>query len=304
MKVPRIILAGGSGFLGNLLSRHFAGAGWEVVVLTRRSGRFMHQVREVAWDGETIGGWTHELEGATALVNLAGRSVNCRYHKRNRRLMLDSRINSTRALGEAIGRCKKPPAVWLNSSTATIYKHTFGSTWDESGEIGGTREAKDEFSVEVAMAWERVFNEATTPNTRKIAMRSAMVLGHGPNSVFPVFCTLVRCGLGGPIAGGKQFVSWIHELDYCRAVEWLIAREQFSGVANLASPNPITNKELPFGCPLPRWMLEIGAFLLRTETELIIKSRRVTSSRLSQTGFQFHFPTFRSAVDDLVNNSK
>jgi uncharacterized protein len=310
MKANRIILAGGSGFLGGVLAKHFCASGREVVVLTRTPKSTTNGVLEVAWDGETVGDWALELEGATALINLAGVSVNCRYTSRNRRLILDSRVNSTRILGEAIARCKRPPPVWLNSSTATIYKHNFGPAWNESGAIGGTPEAKDEFSVEVATAWERVFNEAETPHTRKVALRSAMVLGHGRNSVFPVLCNLVRCGLGGALAGGGQFVSWIHQADYCRAIEWLIAHEEMSGVVNLAAPAPVTNKEMTatlrevwhiqFGLPAPLWMLEMGAFFLRTETELIIKSRRVISTRLPKAGFQYRFVKIEDAFRDLA----
>ena len=314
MKSSRIILAGGSGFLGQTLAKHFRASGHEVVILTRLPKRTGNGVREVAWDGETLGNWARELEGAGAVINLSGRSVNCRYHKRNRRLILNSRLNSTRVLGEAIARCEVPPPVWLNSSTATVYKHTFGPAWDESGEIGGTPEAKDEFSVEVATAWERVFNEAQTPNTRKVTMRSAMVLGQSRNSVFPALRTLVRCGLGGHMASGKQFVSWIHEADFCRAIDWLINHEELSGVFNLAAPNPITNSEMmrtlrriccvPLGLPATNWMLEVGAFFLRTETELIIKSRRVVSHMLPESGFRFRFNHIESALRDLLTETR
>ncbi len=306
----KIILAGGSGFLGNVLAEFFAVKGNEVVILTRnpkpRAG-FIHEAR---WDGETVGDWRKELEGARALINLAGISVNCRYHARNRKLMLDSRLNSTRVLGEAIARCANPPPVWLNSSTATIYKHNFGPAWDETGEIGGCADAKDIFSVHVAMEWERVFNEASTPCTRKVALRSAMVLGHGGNSVLPNLLRLTRLGLGGSMAGGSQFVSWIHQEDFCRAVEWIIEHEKLSGPVNLAAPNPMTNMEFmatlrevcrrPFGLPASRWMLEIGAFFMRTETELIIKSRRVVPGKLLASGFTFRHPQVLPAIEHLV----
>jgi uncharacterized protein (TIGR01777 family) len=249
------------------------------------------------------------LEGATAVINLTGKSVNCRYHTRNRREILDSRLNSTRVLGQVIGRCAQPPEVWLNASTATIYRHTFGNAWDESGETEPTAEAKDAFSVEVAKAWEEALNETPTPRTRKVAMRMAMVLGLGKNSVFPVLHRLVRLGLGGKMASGQQFVSWIHEDDYCRAVDWLISHPGFKVPVNLAAPNPLSNREMmsilrqvcgaPFGLPAAQWMLEIGAFFLRTETELIIKSRRVIPGRLMESGFEFQFPNIREAFEDL-----
>jgi hypothetical protein len=306
---PRLVIAGGSGFLGGALAEHFAARGWEIIVLTRQPRQNNGAVRDVGWDGETLGEWARELEGARALVNLAGVSVNCRYHARNRKLILDSRINSTRVLGEALAGCANPPEVWLNSSTATIYKHTHGPAWDETGEIGGTPEAKDGFSVEVAVAWERTFSAAPTPKTRKLNLRSAMVLGTARNSVFPVLRRLVRLGLGGSLAGGQQFVSWIHERDFCRAIEWLIEHCDLSGTFNLAAPNPVKNAELmgtlckvcrmPFGLPASLWLLELGAFFLRTETELVIKSRRVVPGRLLKEGFSFDYPLLRPAFEDL-----
>jgi uncharacterized protein (TIGR01777 family) len=305
----KIILAGGSGFLGNVLTEYFAARGSEIVILTRKPRAVTGLIREVFWDGESRGNWATELEDARALINLAGVSVNCRYHASNRKLMLDSRLNSTRALGEAIAGCTNPPPVWLNSSTATIYKHTFGAAWDESGEIGGCAEAKDIFSVEIATEWERVFSEAKTPRTRKVTLRSAMVLGHARNSVLPNMLRLVRLGLGGSMAGGRQYVSWIHNEDFCRAIEWVIDHEAVLGIVNLAAPNPLPNTDfmrtlreicgVPLGLPAARWMLEVGAFFMRTETELIIKSRRVVPGRLLAEGFKFCFPELRAAVEDL-----
>lgn len=310
----KIILAGGSGFLGGVLANYFAAGGSQIVILTRKPGLRTGKITEVGWDGVTLGEWRHELEGARALINLAGVSVNCRYHARNRRRILDSRLNSTRVLGEAVARCLDPPAVWLNSSTATIYRHNFGPAWDESGAIGGCLEAKDSFSVHVATEWERVFHEANTPRTRKIALRSAMVLGDSENSVLPTLLRLARLGLGGRMAGGRQFVSWIHQEDFCRAVEWIIEHEALGGPLNLAAPNPVTNAELMaavrkvcgirFGLPAPRWVLEIGAVLMRTETELIIKSRRVVPGRLLVSGFEFRHPQLFPAIEQLVTRGR
>jgi len=338
----RLILAGGSGFLGGLLARYFIARGWNVVVLTRaKVGQRFQPVRatgkeaasavgpdcrsaarqyfgdrlealsHVEWDGRTLGDWVTSLDGADAVINLAGRSVNCRYHERNRRLMMDSRVEATRVIGEAIARCTQPPRVWLNFSTATIYKHTYGPAWNETGEIGATPEARDAFSIEVATAWERAFNEAITPRTRKVALRSAMVFGLNAdaNNVYRVLRRLVRCGLGGRMGSGRQFVSWIHETDFCRAVEYLIEHKELSGPVNLAAPNPLTNAEMmrmlrrvlgmPMGLPATEWMLELGAFFLRTETELIIKSRRVVPGRLLEAGFKFEFEHLESALRDL-----
>jgi uncharacterized protein (TIGR01777 family) len=309
--MKRIILAGGSGFLGRALAAHFLKANWDVVILTRSPNQAGGAARESAWDACTVSSWRRELEGATAVVNLTGKSVDCRYNARNRREILASRVNSTRVLGEAISRCAQPPQVWLNASTATIYKHTFEGPWDERGEIGATPEAKDAVSVDVARAWEDTLGDAQTPRTRKLAMRMAMVLGMGKNSVFPVLHRLVRLGLGGKMGSGHQFVSWIHEVDYCRAVEWLISHDQILGPVNLTAPNPLPNREMmktlrrvcraPFGLPATNWMLEVGAFFLRTETELIIKSRRVIPRRLLESGFHFQFPSICEAFAELSN---
>jgi uncharacterized protein (TIGR01777 family) len=326
----RIVIAGGSGFLGQLLAEHFGGSveealispvnkseppyvgRCEVVVLSRQPRSAGDPARHVHWDGATLGDWAQELEGAHAVINLAGRTVDCRYTPQNRRLIMDSRVHSTRVLGAAIAKCARPPKVWLNSSTATIYRHTHGSAWDELGEIGATPEAKDEFSVEVARTWETTFFDAAAPTTRKVALRSAMVLGNCPNSVFPVLRRLARFGLGGRMGDGRQFVSWVHADDFCRAVGWLLDREEFTGPVNVAAPNPLTNGEMmalfrrvcgaPFGVGLPatRWMLELGAFFLRTETELILKSRRVIPALLERSGFAFGYPTMAAAVRQLA----
>jgi uncharacterized protein (TIGR01777 family) len=311
----RIVLAGGSGFLGGELAKHFSALGWEVVILTRSPKPRTDDVRKVAWDTKSIGNWAHELEGATAVVNLTGRSVDCRYNAKNRREIMDSRVNSTRVVGEAIARCQTPPCVWLNSSTATVYQHTFGKPHDESSrEMDSAMDAKDAFSVEVAQAWERTLDEAKAPNTRKVALRTSMVLGLGRNSVFPVLRRLTKFGLGGRQGSGKQFVSWIHVEDFCRAVEWVITHEELTGPINQCAPNPLPNAEMmrlfrdvcrmPIGLPATEWMLEIGAFFLRTETELIFKSRRVVPGRLLTSGFEFRFPTFRQALLDLEERIK
>jgi uncharacterized protein (TIGR01777 family) len=313
MNKPKLILAGGTGFLGTVLASHFDALGWEVVVLTRRADSAPSRARQVIWDGETIGAWARELEGAEALVNLSGRSVDCRYTPKNRRIIMDSRVKPTRVLGEAISRCVAPPRVWLNASSATIYRHTLDTAWDETGsDFTPTPAVHDEFSLDVIHAWESAFHAAPVPRTRRVALRTTMVLGHARNSVFPVLCRLARFGLGGRMGSGRQFVSWLHQEDFCRAVGWLIAHEEVSGPVNLAAPNPLTNAEMmshfrelvgaPFGLPAKEWMLEIGAFFLRTETELILKSRRVIPGKLIAGGFEFRFPTMREALQDLHRN--
>ena len=306
----RIIIAGGSGFIGRLLTDRLVSENNDVVVLTRSPGPVPQSIRQIGWDGRTLGEWARELDGASALINLAGRSVNCRYNDRNKREILESRVDSTHVLGEAIARCSKPPPVWLNASTATIYKHTFDRQMDEAtGEIGATPEAKDAFSIEVSRAWEEAFFDASAPATRKVALRTAMVFAASKGGVYRVLRGLTRWGLGGAIAGGRQYISWIHEADFCRAVEWLIDRDDFSGPVNLASPNQIPQREMmriirrklgvPFGLPATRRMLEVAAFVHRTEAELILKSRRVAPGRLLEAGFQFRFPRMEDAVREI-----
>jgi uncharacterized protein (TIGR01777 family) len=306
----KMILAGGTGFIGGALARHFTALDWEVVVLTRHSKARGDQVREVSWDGATVGDWARELEGAEAVVNLSGRSIDCRFTPANRKLLRDSRIQSTQAIGHAIAQCKAPPHIWLNSSSASLYKHTFDTDMDESGAQGATPEAKDEFLLELIHQWEEAFDSAQTPQTRKVALRTTMVLGLSSNSVVPVLRRLTRLGLGGWMGSGRQFVSWIHIEDFCRGVAWVIAHEDLKGPVNFAAPKPLTNAEMmrlfreacnmPFGLPAMAWMLEIGAFFLRTETGLILKSHRVVPGKLLASGFTFRFPSFREALGNLI----
>ena len=307
-----MILAGGSGFLGQALAKRFCEGGREVIVLTRTPRVRVDNVKAFSWDGKQLGEWAKLVEGADAVINLTGRSVDCRYTAANRRDIVASRVDSTRVLGEAIARCAKPPRVWLNSSSATIYKHTFTTPMDEAGEMGATPEAKDEFSVEVIRKWEQALEQASTPATRKVALRITMVFG-AAGGVFPVLRRFARFGLGGRMGSGRQFVSWIHIADFLRTVEWLLAHDDFSGPVNLAAPNPVPNAEMmrfmrevvgvPFGLPATERMLEVGALLLRTESELILKSRRVVPGRLLVAGFQFQCPEMRAAMQALAGNT-
>ena len=307
----KIVIPGGSGQVGTVLSRELTQLGHEVVVLSRTPDN--ERWRTVKWDGETLGEWVSEIEEADAVINLAGQSVNCRYSPENRRIIIDSRIKSTKVIGEAIAQAWKPPRVWLQASTATIYAHRYDAANDElTGIIGGSEpNAPDtwRFSIDVATSWEQVFNEAAAPLTRKVLMRLAIVMHPDPGSPFAILSRMVRCGLGGPAGDGKQFVSWIHDRDFTRAVLWLIEHEQMSGQVNLASPNPVTNAEfmralrsawkVPLGLPAAEWMLELGAVFIGTETELILKSRRVIPARLLQSGFRFQFPSWPEAAKDL-----
>jgi hypothetical protein len=309
----KIVIAGGTGQIGTILCRHFSAAGDEVVQLTRNP-RAHSICRCVKWDGKTLYDWTRELEGADVVINLAGKSVNCRYGKENRREILESRVDSVRAIRCALEKAKQPPRVWFQAATATIYAHRFDAANDElSGIIGGSEpNAPDtwRFSIEVAKAWEAAATESRPlPNTRTVIMRSAMTMSPDRGGIFAHLLGVVRFAIGGPTAGGRQFVSWIHETDFVRAVRFLIDNEELSGVVNICSPNPLPNSEFMrelrrawgtrFAFPTPRWMLEIGAFLMRTESELVLKSRRVVPTRLLQHGFKFEFPYWLDAATEL-----
>jgi len=311
----KIVIPGGSGQVGTVLARAFHKDGYDVVVLSRRP--VSAPWRAVEWDGETLGDWIAEIEGADAIINLAGQSVNCRYNEQNRRLIKDSRVRSTKVVGDAIAQAWKPPRVWLQASTATIYAHRFDAPNDEAtGMIGGTEpNAPDtwRFSIDVATSWERALNESPTPNTRRVLMRSAIVMNPDPGSPFSALLQLVKLGLGGAAGDGRQYMSWIHDQDFTSAVLWLIEHEELEGPVNLAAPNPLTNSEfmrvlrsawgMPVGLPATEWMLELGAFVLQSETELILKSRRVIPTRLSQSGFAFQFPAWPDAARELCRRA-
>ena len=312
----KIVIPGGTGQVGTVLARAFHDDGHDVVVLSRKTSNLPWKI--VEWNGRNLGDWASEIDGSDVVINLAGRSVNCRYHDKNRREMMDSRIDSTRVVGEAIRAASKPPRVWLQASTATIYAHRFDAPNDDvTGVLGGHEpDAPDtwNFSIDVATAWERVTNEADTPRTRKVLMRSAMIMSPDRGGIFDTMLTLVRLGLGGTAADGKQYISWIHDLDFIRSVYWLIENEELSGPINLSAPNPLPNKEfmrivrkawgMRIGLPASEWMLELGAFLMRSETELILKSRRVVPKLLTDSGFQFEFPTWEAAAADLCRRRR
>jgi len=308
----RIVLPGGSGQVGSLLAGHFHTQGHDVTILTRHPKPTPW--REIRWDGQTIGEWSEALEGSDICINLAGRSVNCRYGAANRREIYDSRIVPTRLLNAVIASLAHPPRVWMNASTATIYRHSLNNPMDEeTGELGGDEPGAPDtwnFSIRVAKDWEEAFFATPTPRTRKIALRSAVTFSADADGIFDMLSTLVRRGLGGTNGSGSQMVSWVHGQDFVRAVEFLIAKESFSGVVNIASPNPLPNREfmrvlrkawdLPIGLPAPAWLIEIGCFLMRTESELVLKSRYVVPGRLAQAGFRFLFPDWPIAAADLV----
>ncbi|HTW16633.1 MAG TPA: DUF1731 domain-containing protein [Nocardioides sp.] len=310
----RIVIPGGTGQVGGILRRSLAARGHDVVVLSRRVAPLEPGVRHLLWDGRTVGDWAAELDGAAAVVNLAGRSVSCRYTDENLRQMMASRVESTRAVGRALEQVGRPPAVWLQMSTATIYADRRDAPNDEeTGIIGGDEPGVPpywEYSVRIARRWEAAQQEATLPHTRRVAMRAAMVMSPDRGGVLDYLLRMARLGLGGPVAGGGQYVSWIHDRDLVRAVDLLLARDDLDGPVNLAAPGPLPQRELMRdlrrawgrrpGLPATRAMAEVGAWALGTDTELLLKSRRVVPTRLLEAGFEFEHPAWPGAAADLV----
>jgi uncharacterized protein (TIGR01777 family) len=310
----RIVIPGGTGQVGGVLRRALAEQGHDVVVLSRHPGRLETGVRHLPWDGRTIGDWAAEVDGADAVVNLAGRTVSCRYTEEHLRQMMDSRVDSTRVVGRAIASAATPPPVWLQMSTATIYADRRDGPNDEtSGLIGGHEPhvpAYWERSIRIARHWEAAQLEARLPRTRRVTLRSAMVMSPDRGGVFDVLLRLARLGLGGPVAGGGQYVSWIHDRDFVSAVGLLLARDDVEGPVNLAAPEPLPHREFMrvlreawgrrFGLPATAWMAEVGAWAMRSDTELLLKSRRVVPGRLLGLGMAFEQPEWAGAARELV----
>ena len=312
----KIVIPGGSGHVGTLLARALASRGDDVVVLSREPRSAPWRVAH--WDGRTVGEWSEEIDGADVVINLAGRSVNCRYTPAHRAEIMDSRVESTRAVGTAIANSRTPPRVWLQASTATIYAHRYDAPNDEaSGVIGGSEPNVPDtwrFSIDVARAWEAALDEADVPRTRKVALRSAIIMSPEDGGAFATLMELVGRGLGGRAGDGLQYVSWIHDSDFVRAVLWIIAHDGLAGVVNVSSPNPLPQEDfmrtlrraagVRVGLPALKWMLELGAMVMGTETELILKSRRVVPARLLESGFAFTYPEWPGAALDLVRRRR
>jgi uncharacterized protein (TIGR01777 family) len=307
----KIVIPGGSGQVGTVLARAFQRDGHDVVVLSRAARKAPWTM--ITWDATSIGPWTKEIDGADVVINLAGRSVNCRYTPQNREEIMHSRLQSTKVVGEAIASASRPPRVWLQASTATIYSHRYDAPNDEAtGIIGGAEADVPDtwrFSIDVATSWEQELDKANVPHTRKVKLRSAMTMSPDAGGIFDTLLTLMRRGLGGRAGDGRQYVSWIHEADFIRAIYWLIDHDEVDGPVNLAAPEPLPNAEFmselrhawgtSVGLPAATWMLHLGAIFMRTETELILKSRRVVPGILTEHGFNFEFPQWRTAAADL-----
>jgi uncharacterized protein len=299
----KLIIAAGTGFLGQVLVNHFKNKFDEIVILTRGKSQAIDGIKYVNWNAKTFSGWEKQLENATVLINLAGKSVDCRYTKENKKEILLSRIESTKVLNKAVLNCKNPPKHWLNSSTSTIYRFSLDKQMDEvNGEIG------NDFSINVALSWEKAFFKTETPNTLKTALRTSIILGKNGGALIPLK-TLAKTGFGGKQGKGNQFISWIHEEDFANAIDFIIHKE-IIGVINVVSPKPIRNADFmqqlrkavgfPFGIPISTFLLKIGSFVIRTEPELVLKSRNVIPRRLLENGFKFKFENIDNAFRDLL----
>ena len=305
MRYKKIVLAGGNGYLGRVLAEYYRPLAEEIVILSRREKVQDGNIKTVLWDGKTEGAWKNSLNEADMLINLCGKNVNCRYTKKNQQEIIHSRVIPAKLLGKVIGEMQHPPGLWINVTSATIYRHAEDRPQDEeTGEIGTG------FSVKVCQNWEEAFFGTNTPNTRKVALRMGIVLGR-TDSAFPRLLNLVRFGLGGKQGDGQQYVSWIHEQDAAKCTEWIMQHKDLQGIINCVAPQPVKNEALmasirqvygvPFGLPSPAWLLEIGAKLIGTETELILKSRWVLPKRLAASGYSFVFPNIDYAVKDILS---
>lgn len=303
MKPNKLVIAAGTGFLGQVLTDHFTDQFDEIVILTRGARKTVGHIRYVHWDAKTMTGWEHELEHADVLINLAGKSVDCRYTDANKTEILRSRTDSTAVLNMAVLCCLHPPKHWLNSSTATIYQHSLLAENDETtGTIG------DDFSMNVAKTWEREFFGTETPKTLKTALRTSIVLGKKGGAFVPLK-NLVKLGLGGKQGNGRQFVSWIHEQDFAAAVDFII-KKQMAGAVNVVAPKPVRNIDfmkalrramhIPAGIPIGKKLLAFGAKIIGTETELVLKSRNVVPKILLENGFRFQFGSIEKALENLT----
>ena len=304
MKYKKIVLAGGNGYLGRVLANYYKDKAGEIVILSRHEKQTEANIRTVVWDGKTWGKWAAELVNADILINLCGKNVNCRYTDKNKKEIFASRLLPTELLGKTIRDLAEPPKLWINLSSATIYRHAEDRPQDEeTGDIGSG------FSVDVCNAWETAFNKYDTPKTRKAALRMGIVLGRS-DSVFPRLLSLVKLGLGGKQGNGRQYVSWVHEHDAARSTEWLADHTELTGIFNCTAPFPVKNDRLMkvirningslFGLPAPKWLLEAGAVFIGTETELILKSRWVLPKRLMDAGFKFQFGKVQDAVSEIL----
>jgi len=302
-KKRKIVLAGGSGYLGSRLIAHYRAKGHEIVVLTRETSGVRDSVRYIHWDGGSPGDWCEELEGADLIINMVGKSVDCRYTEKNKKEIIESRTNATLALGEAINKLAQPPRLWLNAGSAAIYGDTANSLIDEKSPLGNG------FSADVCKLWEQAFRSADTPGTRKVVLRIGLVFDRNAWVLQP-FITMARYGVGGRIGSGNQYVSWIHITDFLQALDKIDDDSGINGAVNIVAPNPVTNREfmrairkatgIYYGLPTPAWLLKTGGLLIGKEAGLVLGGRRVVSEILGEKQMDFHFSTIHAAMRQIV----
>lgn len=300
----KIIIAGGTGFLGSCLRNKYNNSDVEIVILTRKRKQNEGNITYVHWDAKTMGSWTTYLEGSTVIINLVGKSVNCRYTEYNKKEIIASRVNATSIIGKAISICEKPPKVWINAGSVAVFGDSGAEIKDENSSVGNG------FSPQICKEWEQAFHEAETPNTRKVFLRIGLVLQQGGGILKP-FMNLARFGLGGKIGTGNQYMTWIHEEDFTNVIDWVIRERSIQGILHCASPFPVINKDfmkamrlavsVPFGLPNPAFLIQIGAVFIGTEAELVLSGRRVVSRILYEKDFKFKYPHLRDAVQQLNN---
>ncbi|MCZ4224321.1 TIGR01777 family oxidoreductase [Pedobacter rhodius] len=305
MKYKKIILAGGNGYLGSVLAKHFSSIADEIIILARKARADEGNIKSLVWDGKTEDRWVENIGDADLWVNLCGKNVNCRYTKKNKEEIINSRVLPTKLLNNILERLDNPPKLFINITSATIYRHAEDKPQDElTGAVGYG------FSIDVCQIWEKTFFETTNPKTRKIALRMGIVMGRN-DGAFPRLLNLVKVGMGGKQGDGEQYVSWIHEQDAAQSIEWLTDHTEIEGAVNCTAPNAVKNTEMmkilrtaygmPFGLPAPAWLLEIGAKIIGTETELILKSRWVKPAILLDSGFKFQYGQMEEAFHDILS---
>ena len=311
----RVLIPGGSGQVGTRLAKYLYAAGHEVTVLSRDPKEHSEQLwTTLKWDGLTAGPWVEEIDRSDAIIHLSGRSINTRFTPENRRQIIESRVQPTQLLGKLIAASPTPPRVWINASAVVYYPDPANLPQDEFTPAGSS----PAFTDSVTQQWESALAETPTPRTRKIRLRTSLMMSPDDGGVFAMLSKLARLGLGGTQGPGTQFVSWMHDQDYCRAVELLLSRPEIAdasnGIVNMCAPGPLPNREfqlalrqawnVPIGLPASTWMLKIGTRLMGAEPELILISRRVVPTVLLKSGFVFSFPGWPQAAEDLVARSR
>jgi uncharacterized protein (TIGR01777 family) len=301
--MKKIIIAGGTGFLGTSLANHYSKQDTQIIILTRGKSKIKGGIQYENWDGKTIGSWIKVIDNSDVVINLNGKSVDCRYTKKNKSLIYSTRLESTNILGQAILQFNTPPKLWINSASATIYRHSVDKEMDEyAGEFG------EGFSIDVCQKWEAAFNQFELNNTRKVILRTGIVLGKSGGPMKPLKM-LAKLGFGGKQGSGEQYVSWLHEDDFVNIIDFIASNQDINGAYNITAPTPLPNSDfmkairhalkIRVGISMPRWLLELGAIIIGTETELILKSRRVVPTKLLEAGYHFKFKEINKALFNL-----